>query len=92
MKRTLVLATLFLFSFSSLAIEKVTIQVQGMHCGSCVKSLNRKVCQELALENCEVNLTNRKEEMGQISFSKKEGLDLIKVKSIITDAGYKPLE
>jgi copper chaperone CopZ len=92
MKLKALFATLLLIYLRGFANEKVTISIQGMHCGSCVKALNKKVCQDLALENCEVSLTDRKKEIGQISFSKKEGLDLSKVKAVISEAGYKPTE
>jgi copper chaperone CopZ len=92
MKLKTLFAALLLISLSGFSNEKVTISIQGMHCGSCVKALKKKVCQDLALENCEVSLLDRKKETGQISFSRKEGLDLSKVKAVISESGYKPLE
>lgn len=88
MRLTLVFGLLLGLSSATHAEDQITIAVKGMHCGSCVKTLNKKVCKEQSLENCEVTLTNKKDEMGQITFSKKEGLDLTKIKAIIEDAGY----
>jgi copper chaperone CopZ len=84
--------TCLFFSTQGYAEEKTTLKVKGMHCGSCVKALTKKVCKEQALDNCEVSLTDRKNEMGEISFSKKEGLDMTKIKTIIEDSGYKLAE
>lgn len=77
-----------LFVTQSLWAEPVTLKIKGMHCGSCEKTLSKKVCQKLELKNCQAKVTDRKSEMGEISFDSEPATDLSKVKSTIIDAGY----
>lgn len=77
-----------LFVTQSLLAQPVTLKIKGMHCGSCEKTINKKVCQKLELKNCQAKVTNRKSEMGELSFEAEPNTDLAKVKSTINDAGY----
>jgi copper chaperone CopZ len=81
-----------LISWSGFSDEKMTLKVQGMNCGSCVKTLTKKVCKDQNLDNCEVTLIDQKKELGQITFTKKNNIDVNKIKAVIEDAGYQLAE
>lgn len=72
--------------------EAKVINVSGMHCGSCVRSLNKKVCKanESEYASCSVELTKPDQEMGEIRVTPKDGqpLNLEKIKKQVSDAGY----
>ncbi|UOF02572.1 heavy-metal-associated domain-containing protein [Bdellovibrio reynosensis] len=65
MKKALVLAAL-LFAQISFA-ETTTYKVEGMHCGSCAKSIKAHVCKMEGLEKCEVSV-------GKVVISPKAGV------------------
>jgi len=88
MRILIIVMSLVCVSLMGFSEEKMTLKIKGMHCASCVKTLTKKVCKEQSLDNCEVTLTDPKKELGQITFTKKNSIDLTKIKSVIEDAGY----
>lgn len=67
MKKTLILISLFV---SQLALaDATTYNVEGMHCGSCVKAIKAQVCKIEGLETCEVSL-------GKVVISPKTGINI----------------
>ena len=67
MKKTLILLS-FVFSQIALA-DATTYNVEGMHCGSCVKAIKAQVCKIDGLETCEVSL-------GKVVISPKTGINI----------------
>ena len=59
--------------------ETGTFSVKGMHCGSCKAIITEKVCKGEAgkdVESCTVNLTNAKNEMGEVVIVTKPGVKI----------------
>lgn len=89
-------ATLLTFSVSGFATETVSepktqvLKVSGMHCGSCVKAITKKVCGEKVFAACEVNLLDSKKQTGEIRITTNPGqtLELDKIKTQVKDIGY----
>lgn len=71
-----------LFSASYSFAETAQFEVKGMHCGSCAKMIEAKVCKIEGLSKCEVK-------MGSISMISKAGvsIDPKKVQALVTEAG-----
>lgn len=65
MKTSILLITL-LFGLSAFA-EMTTYNVEGMHCGSCAKSIKKEVCTMKGIEKCEVT-------QGKLSITPKAGV------------------
>ncbi len=80
MKKALIITAL-LFSQAALA-DTITYDVEGMHCGSCAKSIKAQVCKMDGLEKCEVS-------MGKIVITPKAGISITQdqVQSAVTEAG-----
>lgn len=86
MKKTLIAITLFL-SQTALA-ETITYNVEGMHCGSCVKSIKAQVCKMDGIEKCDVSV-------GKVVISTKEGVSISQdqIQSAVSKAGeYKIID
>jgi copper chaperone CopZ len=84
--KKIILPLLLLISTASLAEEKV-FNVQGMSCGSCVKSVKSKVCAMDGLTKCEISV-------GKVALATKEGvaLDAKKVAELVAAAGEYKVE
>lgn len=80
MKKALFIASL-LFSLSALA-EPTTYNVDGMHCGSCVKAIKAQVCKMDGLESCDVS-------MGKVIVTPKAGVSITQdqIQAAISKAG-----
>lgn len=80
MKKALVFASL-LFSQIALA-DATTYNVEGMHCGSCVKAIKAQVCKMDGLESCDVT-------MGKVVISPKTGVSISQdqIQAAISKAG-----
>lgn len=69
--------------FGSVALAKTTTyNVEGMHCGSCAKSIQTQVCAMEGLEKCEVTV-------GKVVITPKAGVTISdsQVSAAITKAG-----
>lgn len=67
MKKALILASLFV---SQIALAgATTYNVEGMHCGSCVKAIKAQVCKMDGLDACEVSL-------GKVMITPKTGVSI----------------
>lgn len=89
--RFLLLAPIFLVSFSFADDHKHSYQVNGMHCGGCVKNVEREVCKMDGIENCKVSLIDAKKQIGKVEFSLKPGSAVTSetVKDVVENkAGY----
>lgn len=92
MKKAILFFSVSFISSALLQAQDISkIQIKGMHCQSCVKTLTKNVCEKLNLANCEVKLTNKKEELGEMTFITPADKNLSPVKSLIEEHGYKPL-
>lgn len=75
------------------AASTTNVTVEGMHCSGCKKIITSKVCgnPEIAknAESCEVNLTNKEKQIGEIKIVAKENatIDAELVKKQIAAAG-----
>lgn len=80
MKKALIIATLFLSQ--AVLAETTTYNVQGMHCGSCAKSIKAEVCKMDGLEKCDVT-------MGKVIISPKTGVTITQdqIQAAISKAG-----
>lgn len=80
MKKILAIAAL-LVSQAALA-ETVTYDVEGMHCGSCAKSIKAQVCKMDGLEKCDVSV-------GKVVVSTKAGVTISQdqIQAAISKAG-----
>jgi copper chaperone CopZ len=80
MKKALIIASLF-FSQAVLA-ESTTYNVEGMHCGSCVKAIKAQVCKMDGLESCDVSL-------GKVIVAPKAGVTITQdqIQAAISKAG-----
>lgn len=67
MKKAIVAIALFI-SQAALA-ETTTYKVEGMHCGSCAKSIKAHVCKMEGIEKCEVTV-------GKLVISPKAGVTI----------------
>ncbi len=88
----LVLSTL-LISFSALA-ETTTYPIKGMHCGSCKKAIESKLCKMEGLQTCKVEVLDGKKEIGQVTISTKDGSapDFAKMSEAVKAAGEYELQ
>jgi copper chaperone CopZ len=80
MKYILIIVSLF---FSAAVFgEATTFNVEGMHCGSCVKAIKAQVCKIEGLETCEVSL-------GKVVISPKTGINITQdqIQAAMTKAG-----
>ncbi len=80
MVKTLVAGILF---FASAAFaEPTTYDVEGMHCGSCVKAIKARVCKMDGLESCDVT-------MGKVVVTPKSGVTISQdqIQAAISKAG-----
>ncbi len=68
----------------------VTTQIQGMHCGSCVRTLTSALQKLPEVEKVEVKLVNAKKEQGVAKVILKDGskTDAAAIEKAISDAGY----
>ncbi len=92
MKKTVLISGLLALSTAAFAAEKKSYQVNGMHCGGCVKNVEREVCKLEGIENCKAHVVNEKKEIGTVSFSLKPGATLTEadIKNAVEEkAGYK---
>ncbi len=80
MKKALVITAL-LFAHTALA-ESTTYNVEGMHCGSCAKSIKAQVCKIEGLEKCDVSV-------GKVMVSSKQGVTISQdqIQAAISKAG-----
>ncbi|MEI7973435.1 MAG: heavy metal-associated domain-containing protein [Bdellovibrio sp.] len=65
--------------------------MNGMHCGGCVKNVEREVCKMEGVENCKVSLIDAKKQVGKVEFSVKSGTNVTSetVKDVVENkAGY----
>lgn len=71
-----------LFFASAAFAESTTYNVEGMHCGACVKSIKRQVCQMDGLESCDVSL-------GKVIVAPKAGVTISQdqIQAAISKAG-----
>ncbi|WP_347356853.1 heavy metal-associated domain-containing protein [Bdellovibrio sp.] len=79
--KMLLAATALFFSQAALA-ETITYNVEGMHCGSCARSIKAQVCTMEGLEKCEVS-------MGKVVISPKSGVNISQdqIQAAISKAG-----
>lgn len=80
MIKTLIAGILF---FASAAFaESATYNVEGMHCGSCVKAIKAQVCKMDGLESCDVS-------MGKVIVAPKSGVTISQdqIQAAISKAG-----
>ncbi len=91
---SIVLTTFLLVTAKAFAEKEqmVTLHVKGMHCSSCVKTLTKKVCKDFSLNSCEVKLTNKKNELGEINFVNASGASLDEIRAAISKAGYEVVD
>lgn len=88
--------TLFFSSMTSFAAETAAepktqvLNVSGMHCGSCVKAITKKVCGDQVFASCEVKLLDSKKQTGEIRITTNPGqaIELEKIKTQVKDIGY----
>lgn len=80
MKKTLAIFAL-LFSQAALA-DSTTYNIEGMHCGSCVRAIKAQVCNMEGLEKCEVSF-------GKVMVTPKSGINISQeqIQAAITKAG-----
>ncbi len=80
MKKAFIIATL-LISQTALA-ETITYNIEGMHCGSCARSIKAQVCNMEGLEKCEVSV-------GKLVISPKAGVTISQdqIQAAVTKAG-----
>lgn len=70
-----------------MAETKKTFSVQGMHCASCVRLIERAVCRLDGVAECNVNLATNK---ATVTFDPKKVTDQ-QLESAVASAGYKAL-
>lgn len=77
-------AMLVLTSPFALAGEKISLKVEGMTCGNCVRKVTNKVCQLPGVKegSCQV-------EVGKVDLEIESPLTRAMVEKAITDAHYK---
>ncbi len=68
----------------------ITTQIQGMHCGSCVRTLTSALKKLPEVEKVEVKLVDAKKEQGMAKVTLTEGskTDAAAIEKAISDAGY----
>ena len=89
MKSVLVFGLVSL-SFAALAEEK-TCAVKGLHCPDCVADVQKKVCEAGQYAVCDVKLTDKKQELGQIHLKTKDAkakIDETAMGKLLADMTY----
>jgi len=69
-------------------MQKVTLNVQGMSCGSCVNKVEGSVGKLNGVESVKVHLSDGKVD---VDFN-KDTVDLEEIKDAIKDTGYEVIE
>lgn len=66
-----------------------TLQVTGMHCGACAKSIEDTVCKMDGLKSCSARLVNAKKKQGEIVIERADGkpVDTKEITKILETAG-----
>ncbi|MNL11953.1 zinc/cadmium/mercury/lead-transporting ATPase [compost metagenome] len=77
-----ILVSLSLLIASSALAETTTYNVEGMHCGSCAKSISAQVCKMDGIEKCDVTV-------GKVVITPKAGTTITKeqVQTAMSKAG-----
>lgn len=80
MKKALVAITLFISSLAN--AETLQYNVEGMHCGGCVKAIKSQVCKLEGVQSCEVSV-------GSLKLTTKEGVKFTneQIQEAVTKAG-----
>jgi copper chaperone CopZ len=80
MKHLMICAALLLSS--SAFAESTSYDIEGMHCGSCAKSIQAQVCKLDGVEKCDVTV-------GKVMISAKKGITLSQdqIQAAISKAG-----
>ena len=87
--------TVALFLLSPLAhAEKLTLQIEGMHCGGCTAAVEAKACEGKGYKTCKAEITDASKKMGQLVIETNPGqkIDLKAVKADVTATKYTPKE
>ena len=86
--KTLIFVSL-VFGSLIVSAETTTLQVQGMHCGGCKAAIEAKVCKIDGLKTCNVELVDKKKQIGKLVLTSADGttLDLAKIEAALTEAG-----
>ncbi len=77
------------FTFLALSASAETLQVKGMHCGACAKSIEDVVCKKEGFKSCSVKLTNAKKKTGELTIETVDGnpVDQAEITKLLSEAG-----
>ncbi|NEN75977.1 heavy-metal-associated domain-containing protein [Pelistega sp. NLN82] len=65
-------------------MQTVTLHIEGMTCGGCVKSVTRVLTEQAGVQKAEVSLENKQ---AVITFD-ESAVSVSQLKEVIEDAGY----
>lgn len=84
--RSLLISSLTLLALSASA---ETLQVKGMHCGACAKSIEDVVCKKEGFKSCSAKLTNAKKKTGELTIETNDGqpVDQAEITKLLSEAG-----
>lgn len=88
--KSLVLALLFVAPAAM--AEKLTLPIEGMHCGACAEAVEAKACKDKGFKTCKAEITDAGKKMGQLIIETKPGqkINVDQVKADVTATKYTP--
>ncbi len=68
----------------------VVYKLSGLHCGGCVGTLQKALCEGAEYQSCQVTMTDEAKQSGLIRITPKAGqtVDYAKLKTRTKEAGY----